>query len=465
VTATPTTPAGAAVPARPERAARVLHTSDWHLGSAVRGHPRAADHAAVIAELLTIAASVRPDLIVHTGDLFDGHRPPMPEFGRAIRALRDLAEIAPVVVLAGNHDSATAMEVLATAVGDDCADEVAAGRYDPWSRCRHRIRVLARPTTAERGAVATYPSAAGAEIRLAGLPFVHANRVLTDFAELNQANATYADKLRIIIGLLTKAVRRGFDPARHVAVFASHLHLTGATTSSERAIHVSTDYATDPVNFGGDYAYVACGHIHVPQVLGGVRGRYAGSILEVDFGEEGEAKSVVVVDAEPGRPARQTLVPLTAGRRLRRLKASLSTLAGEADRIGTAIVEVTVVSEPGGSPADADDAIVVGGVAFDSLARAVTALLPDATVVSVIDGRRDRVVTADELETSTQPVGSVNELYRSWLVANGRTHLAKHAAADPARLVELFDELHHAVVNGETPEPAEAAKLARLGMA
>ena len=109
----------AAVPARPEGAARVLHTSDWHLGVAVRNEPRSADHDARIAEVVALAVEARPDLILHTGDLFDGPRPPMTDFGRAIRALRSLAEVAPVVLLAGNHDSPVALEVLGTALGDE----------------------------------------------------------------------------------------------------------------------------------------------------------------------------------------------------------------------------------------------------------------------------------------------------------------------------------------------------------
>ena len=56
-------------PTRPTGAARILHTSDWHLGATVRGHSRADDHAALLDELLAIARAANPDLIVHTGDL------------------------------------------------------------------------------------------------------------------------------------------------------------------------------------------------------------------------------------------------------------------------------------------------------------------------------------------------------------------------------------------------------------
>lgn len=88
------------------------------------------------------------------------------------------------------------------------------------------------------------------------------------------------------------------------------------------------------------------GHIHVPQDVAGARGRYAGSILQVDYGEEGEAKRVVVADLQPGRPTQVSSVPLTAGRSLMRIRSTLSELATSADRIGTAVVEVTVEPEP-----------------------------------------------------------------------------------------------------------------------
>ncbi|MEZ5227154.1 MAG: exonuclease subunit SbcD [Acidimicrobiales bacterium] len=255
---------GIAVPLRDPAAARIFHTSDWHLGVTVRNRSRADDHDAAIAELTAIAQAAAPDLIVHTGDLFDGHRPPMADFGRAIVALRNLAEIAPVVVLAGNHDSAAALEVLGTAVGDELPDQLASGPYDPLAPCRHRIRIHARPATAAKGAVATYSSAAGVDIRLTALPFVHANRVLKEFDQLAEANTTYADKLREIVDLLTKTALTDFDPSRQVAVFASHVHVTEAALSSERTVHVSTDYATDAGHLPAAYGYLAFGHIHVP---------------------------------------------------------------------------------------------------------------------------------------------------------------------------------------------------------
>ena len=79
-------------------------------------------------------------------------------------------------------------------------------------------------------------------------------------------------------------------------------------------------YAATPEAIPPGPQYVALGHIHAPQRVPGAKvpAEYAGSLLEMDFGEAGEQKRVVVVDVEPGIPARVTSIPLSAGRRLMR---------------------------------------------------------------------------------------------------------------------------------------------------
>lgn len=449
------------VPGRPEAAIRVLHTSDWHLGVTVRNLSRSEDHAAVIAEIIEIARRAAPDLILHTGDLFDGHRPALADFGLAIKALRALAEIAPVALLSGNHDSPVALQVLGVAVEDGTPDAIAAGTFDPHVATGARIRVHPKPVLAELGAITSYPTGAGGGLRLVVLPFVHQNRVLSTFASLVETNATYNDSLRKIVGSYSSVCFDGFDPARDVAVFASHLHVKDARTSSEKTIHIADDYATDPAHFEPRYGYLAFGHIHVPQPVANGRGRYAGSILEVDYGEEGEAKQVVIADLTPGRPTQIHSVVLHAGRRLVRVRSPLSGLAARADTIGTGIVEVTVEAEPAdGTGTFVDpDAIEVGGIAFDTLSAAVGAVLPDATVASVIDARNPAVVVADELDVPAV-AESVGDTFRAWLADQGAAVVAKTTGpVDATRVAALFDELHAAVTSDASPDLAEEAQL------
>src|SRR3989442_7804691 len=48
--------------------------------------------------------------------LFDSYRPGAPDLARCLHALRDLSAVAPVVVVAGNHDSPALIEALDFAV-------------------------------------------------------------------------------------------------------------------------------------------------------------------------------------------------------------------------------------------------------------------------------------------------------------------------------------------------------------
>lgn len=468
------------VPVRPAQAVRVLHTSDWHLGVAVRNEPRDLDHDAVIAEIVSVAAATEPDLIVHTGDLFHGGRPGMADFARAIHALRALGEVAPVVLLAGNHDSSVALETLGVAVSDPVPALVADGTWDPMAECPARIRILHRPAVAATGAVATYPTRAGGKLRLAALPFLHANRVMADFADIIGSHSLYTDSIRKIAASFDSLTFDEFAPAADVAVFASHLHIAEARTSTEKEIHVSSEYAADPAHLSAKYGYLAFGHIHIAQAVAAGRGRYAGSILEVDFGEEGETKQVVVADMVPGRPTRVHDVALTAGRRLHRVRAPYSSLADHAEQVGDGLVEVTVLREPTpetvptADEATESDAVPVDEdtpatpvsleiPGFDTLTGAVHAALPDACVVAVVDARRPDAVVADELDIPDTP-DSPAELYRAWFADHGGALINRANAhnADPARITALFEEIHTAVTTDTDVELAESGRIHAL---
>lgn len=460
-------PTASRVVEREGAATRVLHTSDWHLGVTVRGVSRAQDHDAVIAEIVEIAATAEPDLIVHTGDLFDSARPTFEEFRRAIWALRDLAKVAPVLLISGNHDNVIVLEALADAVEDGHRFEVESRTYDPYAVCQHRIRIHPKPTTPEAGAVTTYPTRAGGVMRVAALPFVHANRTIKAFDELLAPNATYNDRVRAIIGLISKGCFEQFDPTRDVAMFASHVHAKDARTSSEKVIHIADDYATDTAHIDEKFGYVAFGHIHVPQPVANGQGSYAGSILEVNFGEEGETKRVVIADLTPSRPTITQSIPLTAGRRLHRVRSPLSLLADHVDAIGAGIVDVTITVEPanetGSAPVSLDDGIMLDGVRHDSLSSAVRSILPDATIVGISDGRNPHVVVSDELELPTEMV-TIEDSFRKWLIESASPLFSKpaHQLADPTRAAELFEQFNAASITGAVVDLAEIGSLTQL---
>jgi exonuclease SbcD len=146
---------------------------------------------------------------------------------------------------------------------------------------------------------------------------------------------------------LQRGLLDGCQPDRDILVFAAHLYVEGAIPSyTERPVEISDTYLTEASALPA-VSYAALGHIHRPQAItrGGMTARYAGSPLQLDFGEAGEEKSVVVVDADPGRPVRVELVPLHAGRRLADFTGTLEDLRARAAQIGDAFVRAVIASE------------------------------------------------------------------------------------------------------------------------
>lgn len=103
----------------------------------------------------------------------------------------------------------------------------------------------------------------------------------------------------------------------------SHLYvLGGLETESERPIQVGGAYTVDTTALTAGAQYVALGHLHRPQnVKAASPIRYCGSPIAYSFSEAGQAKSVTVLDLQPGQAAEPKEIFLTSGRPLVSWKA------------------------------------------------------------------------------------------------------------------------------------------------
>jgi exonuclease SbcD len=321
---------------------RVLHTSDWHVGKKLGQYDRLDEVAEVLAEVVEIADTQSVDLVVVSGDLFDRPSPPLDALKLVINTLLDLTDGGkrPVVAVAGNHDSGALFEVLAPLV------ETAGV---------HLVGEIKRPS--EGGVVKVDTSAGPAAI--ACFPFLREGRVVDFMADKDSWYGTYADKIRELSQAYAEAAIAVAD-SDGVALLAAHFMVTGVSLGGhgiprgERELHIGQAYAATEQAIPATLHYVAMGHIHAPQKVPAspVPAEYAGSLLQLDFGEAGEEKRVVVVDVAPGQPAKITSVPLIKGRPLVRATGTWDELVAR-DDLTDAYVDLVVMTD-GPDPGLAD---------------------------------------------------------------------------------------------------------------
>jgi DNA repair protein SbcD/Mre11 len=374
---------------------QVLHTSDWHVGKALRGRSRATEHEAVLGEIAGIARREAVDLVIVAGDLFDSATP-SPEAERIVyRGLLDLAEGGrPVIVIAGNHDSAQRL-----------------GAVAPLSEASGiHVAAAVRP----RGDGGVVEVAAGGErAQVALLPFPSQRYVVTADLLLSgdaaDAHAAYADRVVRILGALTERFR-----ADTINLVVAHLMVMGGTMGGgERGAHTVFDYWVPATAFPASAQYVALGHLHRSQQLAGPAPlHYCGSPLQLDFGETANDPAVNLVDVRPGLPADVRTVVVTTGRRLRTLRGTLADVVAS-----------------GGDAADAHLRVVLDEPARAGLADEVRSRLPNTV----------EVVLAPPHDAGSPPTFDPDRLRRTPhdLLTE---YLSEHDAHDE-RVVALFDEL------------------------
>lgn len=379
---------------------RFLHTSDWHVGRAIRGRSRTEEFAAALEEVVAIAVDENVDAVLLAGDVYE-HRAPSPEADAlvfdAFLRLRDAG--IRVVAIPGNHDSALRMEAL--------------------GRLLHPIGVEVAPRIRppNEGGIVEVPSRDGTQAAdVACIPFVPERR-FGDAAALFDAGETWYQSYAQGMGDLLGAMTAGFTPGR-VQIVLGHLFTDGALVTpggGERELTIGIAYAVPPSRLPGTVSYVALGHVHMPQAVKGspAPARYAGSLLQLDFGEAGQRKSVSVVEAAPGRPAKVTEVPLSSGRGLADVRGTLDEVIARGRELGDAFLRA-FVSTDGPVPGIADR---------------VREELPNALDVHLVYERVDH-------EPSGEPVSSLHP--RDQFVAYFRQ---QHGAEPPEPILEAFDEV------------------------
>ncbi|UCU99054.1 exonuclease subunit SbcD [Acidovorax radicis] len=323
---------------------RILHTSDWHLGQHFMGKSRQAEHQALIDWLLSQIDAHAVDAVLIAGDVFDTGSPP--SYARELYSHLVVklhhAGVA-LLLLGGNHDSvATLGENRALLAVLDTTVVAAVG-----NPADHLVVLPQRDGQA--GCI------------VCAVPFIRPRDVLQ-----SQAGQSAQDKQQSLQAAI-QAYYQGVHQAglarqatlqqalgRSVPLIATgHLTTVGASSNeSVREIYVGSLDAFPTAAFP-PVDYIALGHIHKPQKVGGLEHiRYCGSPIPLGFDEAKQQKEVLLVDLDATGLAGITPLPVPRFQALISVSGNLATLpnaiaaaAAEGTAEQPAWLEVTVAED------------------------------------------------------------------------------------------------------------------------
>ncbi len=248
---------------------RVLHTSDWHLGVTMKRRRCEKEQGAFLDWLLATMEEREVEVIVVAGDVFHRANPPnaaQEQYYRFLARCTAVSSLKKVVVVAGNHDSPTGIAAPSKLLKH--LDIEVIGGVDTDDEARDRWLC---PVEGDDGEV---------EAVICAVPYISEARMGIGH-QLEESEGElqkrFGQAFGDLYGDMARRAREMWPGAALVATghltcmgddgelqkgdYHSSLHRSGPAGEQEQAL-VGTIGAFSPDIFGGDYDYVALGHIH-----------------------------------------------------------------------------------------------------------------------------------------------------------------------------------------------------------
>ncbi len=284
---------------------KFLHTSDWHLGRTLYGRNRYDEFAAFLKWLAALIESERVDALLVAGDIFDSSVPSIRAQELYYGFLHEIARskiCRHLVITSGNHDSPSFLN----------APKALLRALD--------VHVVGSATDEPTGEVVELrDSEGGLEAIVCAVPYLRDRDIRTV-----EAGESVEEKGRKLLEGIERHYRevcqagealRQRENGAVPMVAMGHLFTAGGTTvdgDGVRELYVGSLAHVSRSIFPAGIDYLALGHLHVPQKVGGDEHlRYSGSPLPMGFGEARQQKEVVLVNFSEGeRSITEVAVPL-----------------------------------------------------------------------------------------------------------------------------------------------------------
>jgi DNA repair protein SbcD/Mre11 len=301
---------------------KILHTSDWHLGQYFMGKSRRQEHKQFLDWLVACVVKEQVEVVIVAGDIFDTGAPP--SYARElyhqfiIEYSKATENSVPLIIVAGNHDSAAMLEETSGLLAHFNTHVCTAPQFD----------------NPERDVLSIYDGNEALTGIVCSVPFLRARDMISSNAGMTgkekqqdlqgAIQAYYADLYQIALD------RRG-SHSKVPIIMTGHLTVVGAKCSdSVRDIYIGTLEAFSAAYFP-PASYVALGHIHKTQAIGAAQSvYYSGSPIPLSFDELSQEKSVLIVNCDDlGTQVRS--LPIPHSQAMYKLKGSLQSIENQID--------------------------------------------------------------------------------------------------------------------------------------
>lgn len=260
---------------------RILHTSDWHLGHTLHDVGREFEHRAFLQWLVDQLRDREIDALLVAGDIFDTANPSAASqdlwfwfLAQALKARPGLQ----IVAIAGNHDSAARLEAPDHLLRQFDIRVVGSlprksdGTFDPEG-----VLVPLRDEQGEPKAI------------VVAMPFLRAGDL-----PMVEGEDPLIEGIRCLYDQACETAR----PKGLPILAMGHCYLVTGQVSdlSERKVLGGNQHALPVSLFPDDVAYVALGHLHLPQAMNAGRIRYSGSPIPLSMTERHYPHSVTMLE-------------------------------------------------------------------------------------------------------------------------------------------------------------------------
>ena len=289
---------------------KIIHTGDWHIGKIVNEFSMIEDQKFYLDRLIELLEEERADAFIIAGDIYDRSVPP----AEAVELLDNvLSKIIlelniPVLAISGNHDSPERLSFGSKLLKDK-------GLYIEGTFKKEIRKVTIKD---EFGNVNFYL-----------LPFVDPAKVRLIYK--NDEIRTYDDAMKFLVNELEKDINKD---ERNVLI--THGYVTFNMEDKENKGDLELSDSERPLSIGGTdlidgrnfdlFNYVALGHLHRPQKVGGNRIRYSGSLLKYSVSECEQNKSIPIITLDENGEVEVELRKLQVLRDMRVVEGPLEKL-------------------------------------------------------------------------------------------------------------------------------------------